>query len=74
MEPEGQGDDRIRSQQQRAFQPVGTSILDKVVDDQHTGEQNDGLKVLEEQRHGLVDGPAGKNQNGRDQKTNLQRR
>lgn len=74
MIEECQCDNGITSQEQSAFKPVGLAISNKVVDNQNTGEQDDGFKYFKEECHGDIDSPTSQDEHRGNQKTNLKRR
>lgn len=61
-------------QKQDAFKPIGTSVLDEIVHDQDTGEENDGLEVFKEEAHWLIKDPSGNHKERRNKQSDLQRR
>jgi len=44
--PEGEGDDEVKSDEHKSFQPVGLAVGDEQVDEEDRDEEDDGLEVL----------------------------
>lgn len=70
---EGNGGNKVGAEQHDSLKPVGLSVLQQVVADKDSDEEDGSLKGGEVQRHGLVDDPAENDQEGGEEKGNLQR-
>lgn len=66
-------DDDICAETHVSFQIVALSVLDEVVDDQHTDKEDDSLEALEVQRHVLSDDPTENDHEGSDEESDLHR-
>lgn len=73
VNPHGQCDDHVGTDAHSAFQVVTLSVSNQVVNHENTDEEDDSLEHLEVESHGLTHGPAEKNKEGGDEKSNLER-
>ncbi|KAB8337329.1 hypothetical protein FH972_021628 [Carpinus fangiana] len=71
VDVKGERDDNVRAQAHQALEVIALSILDQVVDDQDRQEEDDRLKALEVQGHGLADDPAEDDEEGCHEERNL---
>lgn len=73
VDEESQSDNDVGANAHSALEVVALSVLNEVVDDQNTEEEDHGLESLEVKGHGLAHDPAKKNHERSDKQRDLHR-